>query len=272
MKKVLATLAAVAILGVVGGFGFLYSGLYDISATDQHLPPTYWAIQTTMERSVQLRAEQIEVPALGTPEQLALGFALYRAHCQQCHGGPGVAPEPFALGMTPVPVPLVHTGRIWTPAKIYWVVKEGIKMTGMPAWRFRMTEEELWAVVAAVLKLPYFTPMQYQALQTPAGKREPLLPAGSARDPKRGKTALQQYACASCHRIPGLTGPEAPVGPPLDHMASREILAGVIPNTPENMVRWIRAPQEVTPLTAMPDLGVTERDAIDMTAYLYTLK
>jgi mono/diheme cytochrome c family protein len=272
MKKVLATLAVVAVLGVVAAFGFVYSGLYDISATDQHLPPTYWVMQKTMEHSVEFRADEIEVPPLGAPQQLALGFGLYRAHCQQCHGGPGIAPEPFALGMTPVPVPLVHTGRMWTPGKIYWVVKEGIKMTGMPAWRFRMTEEEIWAVVAAVLKLPYFTPTQYQALQTPAVKTEPVVAAEGAPDPRRGKTALQQYACASCHQIPGLTGPEAPVGPPLNHMASREILAGVIPNTPENMVRWIRAPQEITPLTAMPDLKVTERDAVDMAAYLFTLK
>jgi cytochrome c2 len=80
------------------------------------------------------------------------------------------------------------------------------------------------------------------------------------------------YACASCHRIPGITGPESPVGPPLEHIASRTILGGVIPNTPENMIRWIRAPQEVTPLTAMPDLGVSERDAVDIAAYLATLK
>jgi cytochrome c1 len=72
--------------------------------------------------------------------------------------------------------------------------------------------------------------------------------------------------------IPGATGPRARVGPPLAGIASRKILAGVLPNTPENMVRWLRGPQSVDPPTAMPDLGVTERDARDITAYLATLK
>jgi cytochrome c1 len=69
-----------------------------------------------------------------------------------------------------------------------------------------------------------------------------------------------------------ITGPEARVGPPLTGVGSRLMLGGVLPNTPENMVRWIRAPQQHSPLTAMPDLGVTERDAVDIAAYLAKLK
>ena len=69
-----------------------------------------------------------------------------------------------------------------------------------------------------------------------------------------------------------MTGAYAQVGPPLERMGTRQYIAGVIPNTPQNMVRWLRAPQAVNPLTTMPDLGVTERDAWDMTAYLYTLR
>jgi mono/diheme cytochrome c family protein len=267
------TLPLIALLGLAaagGGAAFVWSGLYDISATDQHLPPVYWAIETTMKRSVERRGRSIQVPPLGTPEQVRRGLALYRVHCVQCHGAPGVAPAPFALGLTPLPAPLVQTGREWPPGQIYWVVKHGIKMTGMPAWEFRLSEEDLWAVVALVQRLPSFSPEDYRS--TPSAGA-PAKPAAASLEPdaSRGRTALRQYACSGCHEIPGITGPAARVGPPLAGIASRQMLGGVLPNSPENLVLWIRAPQKVSPLTAMPELGVTERDARDMAAYLATL-
>lgn len=90
-------------------------------------------------------------------------------------------------------------------------------------------------------------------------------------DPARGKVALQQHACTGCHAIPGVVGANSPVGPPLDRMAKRKYIAGIMPNTPENMIRWLRDPQSVAPLSAMPDLDVSDRNARDMAAYLYTL-
>jgi cytochrome c2 len=89
---------------------------------------------------------------------------------------------------------------------------------------------------------------------------------------QRGRVAIQQYACPTCHEIPGIRGPEAQVGPPLDGIAERIYLAGVLLNTPAHMIEWLRHPQEVKPLSAMPDLGVTERDARDIATYLYTLR
>jgi cytochrome c len=91
-------------------------------------------------------------------------------------------------------------------------------------------------------------------------------------DPGRGRVAIRQYGCASCHTIPGIRGANALVGPPLGQIASRVYIAGVLPNTPENMMRWIRSPQMVDPLTAMPNVGLTEAAARDIASYLYTLK
>jgi putative membrane protein len=91
-------------------------------------------------------------------------------------------------------------------------------------------------------------------------------------EPKIGKQVLQQYGCASCHTIPGIPGANALVGPSLEHIASRMYIAGVLPNTPENMLWWLQNPPAVDPLTAMPNLGVTEADARDMAGYLYTLR
>jgi mono/diheme cytochrome c family protein len=270
MKIALAVLALL-VVSIGGAIAFVYSGLYDISATDQHLAPTYYAIRKTMERSVERRASDIAVPPLGEPAQLARGLSLYRTHCVQCHGAPGIAPEPFALGLTPLPTPLARSGRDRSPAQLYWVVKHGIKMTGMPAWEFRMAEDDLWAVVAFLKRLPLLSPLAYKELAS-----APALPkvesAGGEADAKRGKRALEQFGCIGCHQIPGIVGPEARLGPTLDGIASRGMLGGVLPNSPENMARWLRAPQAFSPHSAMPMLGVTERDARDMAAHLATLR
>jgi cytochrome c1 len=87
-------------------------------------------------------------------------------------------------------------------------------------------------------------------------------------DPERGRLALTQYGCQSCHMIKGVTGPRVYVGPPLEQFGERKFIAGRIPNTHDNLVRWIRNPQELDPLTAMPALEVTQQDASDMAAYL----
>ncbi|WP_372623588.1 c-type cytochrome [Falsiroseomonas sp.] len=93
---------------------------------------------------------------------------------------------------------------------------------------------------------------------------------GGIGDPARGRLALGQYGCIACHQVPGMTGPEAHVGPSLHDVARRRYVAGVLPNTPENMLSWILRPQEIAPRTAMPDMGVKEQHARDIVAYLYT--
>jgi len=106
---------------------------------------------------------------------------------------------------------------------------------------------------------------------TGCGKSAPQ-PPGIAGDPERGKLLLRQYGCGACHTIPGVAAAKGNVGPPLEAIAARVYLAGVLPNTPANMTRWIRAPQEIDPRTAMPNLQVSESHAQDMVAYLYRLR
>ena len=269
--KIFLALVVLVLLAALGGIGFIYSGLYDISATDQHLRPTYYAIQTTMRHSVARRAADIAVPPLGAPEQRERGLSLYRAHCVQCHGAPGVAPEPFALGLTPLPTPLARSGIDRSPQHLFWVVKYGIKMSAMPAWEYRMPDDDIWALVAFMKHLPTLSVPEYMALQAPPALPRVVEPTGEP-SAARGKEALKQYGCVGCHAIPGMVGPEARLGPPLEGIASRVMLGGVLPNSFDNMVRWLRAPQAFSPHSAMPALGVTERDARDMAAYLATLK
>ncbi|HYC46693.1 MAG TPA: c-type cytochrome [Burkholderiales bacterium] len=105
-----------------------------------------------------------------------------------------------------------------------------------------------------------------------AGCEAPPNPPGVSGDAERGRTLLSQYGCGTCHSIPGVRSANANVGPPLKGVANRVYLAGVLTNTPTNMVRWIRAPQDVDPRTAMPNMNVTEAHAQDIAAYLYRLK
>jgi cytochrome c len=91
-------------------------------------------------------------------------------------------------------------------------------------------------------------------------------------DAGRGREAIRRYGCTTCHSIPGVPGAVGTVGPPLDKMARRTYVAGRLENTPGNLQRFIRHPQEVDPPNAMPDVGVTEPDGRDIAAYLYTLK
>lgn len=287
MKRAAAYLCAIAVVAVLGILGFIYSGVYNVSAITQHPSLVFRALHTTMRRSVQERSPVLTIPDLSDADLLARGVRHYERHCTQCHGSPGIGPDDFAKGMRPVPPNLVHTGRTWTAGDIFWAIKHGIEMTGMPAWDYRLSDGEIWSLVAVVKMFTTMAPVEYQEMRAEivGEQQEPretgpeqtqqvdaAVPAAEGQgDPERGKLAILQYACISCHTIPGIVGPNVRVGPPLEGIADRQFIAGVLPNTPESMLRWIQRPQEVNPLTAMPDMGVSDAHARDIAAYLYSL-
>lgn len=276
IQTVFLTLGLLLVAAALGGAAFTYAGVYDVAATKHHSGLTYHLLHYAMLRSVRTRADDIQAPKLDDPQRVRSGMALYAEHCVQCHGAPGVSPAPFAFGLRPAPVNLVEPGRNWSPSQIYWIVKHGVKMTAMPGWQYRLTEGELWDVVAFVKHLPTLSPSEYKAQQpgaTPA-QRQPVAASAGAQakgDPKAGLHAIYQYLCVTCHAIPGTVEGKPNVGPPLGSVASRRYLGGVLLNTPENMVRWLMNPQAIDPRSAMPDLHVTEKDARDIAAYLYSL-
>ena len=115
-------------------------------------------------------------------------------------------------------------------------------------------------VLAACNRLPRDSSAREQAM------------ALTGADPDGGPALMRHYGCVSCHTIPGVRGADATVGPPLTAMSRRTYIAGVLPNNPANMVRWIVNAPSVDSLTAMPYLGVTAGDARTIAAYLYTLR
>lgn len=286
LRTTVLTLAGAAALAAGAGLVVVYAGLYDVAATRQHLQPVYSLLETAMRQSVRLRARSIEPPPLHDEALVARGARCYHHKCVQCHGGPGVAQGDIGKAMQPLPGPLADAGQRWQPRELYWVTRHGIKMSGMPAWEFRLSDEDIWSVVAFVQALPTLSPQRYAELagrEWTVSSRDGAAaegsmcgpaagPAGRPADVQRGRRALHQYACNACHTVPGVTSSHPQVGPSLAGVGRRTRIAGVLDNTPENMVRWLRYTQDVKPGTAMPKLNVTEQDAIDMTAYLLTLK
>jgi mono/diheme cytochrome c family protein len=273
-----ATTAALTLAAIVVAAVVVYGGFYDVASTRPHWQITHTLLEFAMRRSVRRHAHDIREPALADAGMALRGAACFRDKCVQCHGGPGVAPGDIGKSMQPIPGALLDPTPVWRPRELYWITRNGIKMSGMPAWEYRLTESELWDVVAFLRRLPELKATEYaqwlqQAPPGPACGRGPdAPPAAGAADVLRGRHALQQYACHACHAIPGVTSSSPQVGPSLQGVGSRQVLAGTVVNTPENLVLWLTQTQKMKPGTAMPQMGVAEQDARDMAAYLRTLR
>jgi mono/diheme cytochrome c family protein len=165
MKSILIFLGILIVIVVIFFFSFIYSGIYNVSALDHHTAFVRWILSTTMENSVKHHSKNIEVPALTDSAMVLDGFEHYHHMCIGCHGGPGIAQREIAKGLYPHPPKLVETADEWTPAELFWITKEGIKMTGMPAWGPADPDENLWAIVAFLQKLPSLSFEDFQAME-----------------------------------------------------------------------------------------------------------
>lgn len=267
-------LAQLVIGAGVAGY-ILYFGVYNVSALQQHTGIVFEVLEYARVRAISTRSEQ-QVPDLSATDWRGRGAALYHRHCTHCHGGPGVAPDAYSLGMMPAPSPIVKIGRERTPEDIFWVIKHGVKMSGMPAWQYRLNEEDTWSVVALIKRLPTLTPNEYARLQARATDTIDVsaLPAAEVTiDDNRlslGRTALQQYNCTGCHRVPGVTAAITHVGPPLNNISEQKFLVGLLPMNPRTLKQWIRFPERIKPGTTMPNLNVAEQHAQLMVEYLYS--
>ena len=157
------TLVVAAALAVLAGVAYTYSGLYNVAATAPHNALSRWMLQTTQKNSVQARGEKVGAsPRLGA-EQLRHGVEHFADTCVQCHGAPGVERGELGKGITPTPPDLSKAVAKWSDQELYWIVKHGIKLAGMPAFGPMHSDEELWALVAFLKRLPETTPAQITA-------------------------------------------------------------------------------------------------------------
>ena len=164
---VLGTLAAFAI----GGLVVIYTGGYDVAASTAHSGLGRWALDTTMERSVRRRASGLAPPAPFTPADVAAGASHYRDVCQTCHGGPGARRAEWAEGLNPAPPNLAERAAEWQPGELFWIVKHGIRMTGMPAIAPGHSDQNIWHLVAFVERLPEMSVDDYRAATAGRGSQ-----------------------------------------------------------------------------------------------------
>ena len=148
---------AIGITGVA-----IYLGAYNVAADAPHTRIVYWLTSTVRDRSIAARARAVPVPSdLGDPRRIAAGAAEYGEMCSSCHLAPGMEKTEISQGLYPR-APELSRGIDLTPAEEFWVLKHGIKMTGMPAWGPTHDDTLLWDIVAFVRKLPTLSPEQYR--------------------------------------------------------------------------------------------------------------
>ena len=180
MRSFLAVLATVAVIGI-GALLFPYTGLYNVSAASGHTGFTRWYLHTLTEHSIAAHAAGVEVPtAYADTAQVRRGALAYRQMCQTCHGAPGHERSVTGQGMTPMPPSLSEEADEWKPNEVYWILDQGLKMAGMPAYGKTHTPAELWEIVAFVEQLPTMTPEQYEAL-TPSATPTPPDSSGAGQ-------------------------------------------------------------------------------------------
>jgi mono/diheme cytochrome c family protein len=175
------------LLAVVTGAALaVYFGAYNFAADVPHTQPIYWLLETARERSIEVRSEGIAVPDdLSDPKRIQLGAGQYAEMCAGCHLAPGMKRTEIARGLYPR-APELRRVTDLGPAEAFWVVKHGIKMTGMPAWGVTHDDEMLWDVVAFLQKLPDLTPEQYRALVESAPRHDEMMQEMESREMDHG--------------------------------------------------------------------------------------
>jgi hypothetical protein len=155
---------AVVLLGIAAA-GYLYSGQFDVSASRADNALTQWTLHTAMERSVAQAARSIGDPPVFTDHMALHGFEHFDEMCTGCHGGPGIERSEIGKGLNPQAPDLAKAVKTWTPQELFWIVKNGVKMTGMPSFGATHDDKEVWNVIALIEKLPTMTPEQYQQMK-----------------------------------------------------------------------------------------------------------
>jgi mono/diheme cytochrome c family protein len=163
MKKLVGTIIVLVLL-TVGGFAFIYLGVFDIAADHPHNNLTLWIINKTVTQSVKRRSREINRPDLSKMSMIRTGGYHFQQMCIQCHSGPGVQRSEAGEGLYPQGPDLTWAKAHWEPRDLFWITKHGLKMTGMPAWGQTTTDEEIWAMVAFIEQLPAISPERYQQM------------------------------------------------------------------------------------------------------------
>ncbi|MBW3097064.1 c-type cytochrome [Pseudohoeflea coraliihabitans] len=226
MMRYLLPIGVLAVLGALGGIAVVAFGLYNVSASSGHLPGVSWVLNTTFRNSVRLRAPEPEsVPDLSIPGYAALGARHYDSACKMCHGAPGEPRSATVLSMVPQPPPLASAVSHWQPNELFWIVRHGIKMSGMPAWPAER-DDDVWPVVAFLAQAEDLSVEGYRELaglpQSPgiSPGMSPGMAPGTADAADTGDPIASLAAsCVACHGSVD-EAPVSPAAPRLDILSA----------------------------------------------------
>lgn len=198
--KWIARFVAVSMAGTAALMGsatlFAWSGLYDIAASGGHWQIVETFLEFGMRNSVKTNAARIEAPELDNPDLIRLGAGHFHRGCAFCHGAPGMPVNPIAKQMLPSPPDLSVSMRPWKERELFWIVKHGFKYTGMPGWVALERDDEIWAVVAFLERLPTLDAESYRDLALGAVRVEPRSGSELATSESNPEAVS---ACARCH-------------------------------------------------------------------------
>ena len=167
-RHIIVTSAVLGALAIGAGM-FAWSGLYNIGADDAHTRPVYSMLEMMRERSVTARSRKLHAsPDLNDAARIRQGAGNYNAMCTGCHLAPGMAETELSKGLYPAP-PNLSEANMKDPAHHFWVIKHGIKASGMPAWGKSMSDDYIWNMVAFLQQLPKLDEAQYQAMVATSG-------------------------------------------------------------------------------------------------------
>jgi mono/diheme cytochrome c family protein len=170
MRSIRILLACIVLLGLAAA-AFVYSGVYDVAAATQEPAWRAKLFETFKDRSIDHRVadQPVTVPPLTEPETLRTGLIHFNEMCVTCHGAPGVPKSEAGMGLNPDPPDLAQEGGEQSPQRLFWVIKNGIKMTGMPSFGMTHSDAQIWAMVAFLKQLPKIDEQHYAALLKEAG-------------------------------------------------------------------------------------------------------
>jgi len=157
--------AGAVLLFIVFWLATVYTGAYNVAASDEHTDAVRWTFDKSMHRSVAQRADAVQLPNPLPPDFIAKGAQYYAESCAYCHGAPGEEPAHWSRSMRPKPPHLTEAASEWSAAELHWIISNGIKMSGMPAFGKHHASEEIVALTAFVSAMPGLTAQDYTRMK-----------------------------------------------------------------------------------------------------------
>ena len=163
MKKIILTVIITLLVIFAASIIYIYSGAFNVSQLAPHHSFVDWELSTAKDKSISKRSKDLQVPSMNDSAMFVMGFEHYNEMCSTCHGGPGVNPDELSKGLYPSPPEFYKSKDLPTMVEAFWVIKNGIKYTAMPAFGPTHDDEKVWAITDFLInKMNKMSPEEYQ--------------------------------------------------------------------------------------------------------------